>query len=58
MIKLSGRLRYTDADINQNTLQAENVLAAFFNGPYMRIRDVKRIFSGLEKNVNQILWGV
>ena len=39
MIKLSGWLCYTDADINQNALQAENVVAAFF----MRIRDVKRM---------------
>ena len=30
MIKLSGWLCYTDADINQNALQAENVVAAFF----------------------------
>ena len=30
MIKLLGWLRYADADINQNALQAENVLAAFF----------------------------
>ena len=29
MIKLSGWLRYTDADINQNALQAENFLALF-----------------------------